>query len=109
MSELSLKFGMDYLSNLSISQIEIKDHYLVRSRERNIPDNWVTDCLINKEPVGMLKQSDDKFRIYYEHPETPNENDLIIVASINNYTQHITIITTYNQSIKMRERIHGQK
>lgn len=105
MTDISLKLAMEYLLNLSISQIEIKDHYLVRSRERKIPDKWIIDCLIDKEPLEIIKQSDDKFRIYYEHPEKPEENDLIIVASINYSTQHIT---TFNQSIVKMVRIHGQ-
>jgi len=109
MTELSLKFAMECLSNLSISQIEITDHYLKRSRERDISDKSVIDCLIKKEPLGMLKENDDKFRIYYEHPDTPNENDLIIIVGMNYSTQHITIITTYNQNINMRVRINGQR
>lgn len=106
---VSLKLAEDCLSELTISQIEIRDHYLVRSRERGIPDQWISDCLINKELVGILKQSDDKFRLYYEHPNDPTKYDLIIIVAIDISTKHVTIITTFEQNVNVRVREHGQR
>ena len=108
MNEIPLNFAMETLSDLSISQIEIKDHYRLRSIQRNISDQWISDCLINKELLGILKQSKDKFRLYYEHPVNPDKYDLVIIITIN-LTKHITIITTYQQNINQRLRQHGPK
>jgi hypothetical protein len=109
MAEVTLKLAEECLSKLTISQIDIKDHYLVRSRERKVSDQWISDCLINNELVGILKQSDDKFRLYYEHPIDPTEYDLIIVVAINIFTNHVTIITTFEQNVNVRVRKHEQK
>jgi len=55
--------------------------------------------------VGILKQSDDKFRLYYKHPIIPKTHDLIIVVVINDLiTKDITVVTSYKQTIKKRER-----
>ncbi len=55
--------------------------------------------------MGILKQSDDKFRLYYQHPIIPKTHDLIIVVVINDLiTKDITVVTSYKQTIKKRER-----
>lgn len=104
MMDIPLDLAIQYLSNLSSEQIEITDHFIKRREQREILDEWILDCLMNKDRLGILKQSANKFRLYYEHPENPKEFDIIIIVAIDDTTQHITIITTYNQNIEQRVR-----
>lgn len=85
--------------------IKLHPHYELRSLQRNIDDQWIYDCIIKSEIVGILKQSNDKFRLYYEHPLIPETHDLIIIIVIKDLmAKHITVITSYDQNNAIRER-----
>lgn len=93
------------LSNGSLGTIDLHPHFRIRSIQRHIQDQWIFDCLLNEEIVGILKQSNDKFRLYYEHPINPNNHDLIIVVVIDDLNaKDITVITSYKQKIEKRIR-----
>lgn len=106
MVDILLKNAVSCLSNITKrSNINLHFHYQIRKKQRQINDEWVYDCIIKEELVGILKQSDDKFRLYYKHPIIPKTHDLIIVVVINDLnTKDITIVTSYKQTIRKRER-----
>jgi hypothetical protein len=101
-----LRNAVSCLSNITKkSNINLHPHYQIRKLQRHINNKWVYDCIIKEELVGILKQSDDKFRLYYQHPIIPKTHDLIIVVVINDLiTKDITVVTSYKQTIKKRER-----
>lgn len=82
------------------NQIDILPHALERE---TIQKNWIYDVILNKEPSGVLKQREDRYRIYYEHP-TKNKYDFIVVIDIKNSPKIIKVVTTYEQSNKRRVR-----
>lgn len=105
MPDILLRKAISCLSEGQIGKIDLHHHYIIRSIQRLINDKWVFNCLLNEEIVGILKQSDDKFRLYYEHPINYNTHDLIIVIVIDDLKEKdITVITSYKQKIEKRIR-----
>jgi len=107
MTDILLKNAVSCLSNITKkSNINLHLHYQIRKLQRHINDKWIYDCITKEELVGILKQSDDKFRLYYKHPIIPKTDDLIIVIVINDLiTKNITVVTSYKLTIKKRERL----
>lgn len=104
MTDISLDQLKNLLSELTIEDIEITNHYLMRARQRNINGRWITDCLISDKPLKTIKQDDNKFLLCYKHPRTPENLNLIIVIGIIISIKHITIITTYEQNVNVELR-----
>ena len=98
MTEVSVDELVSLLQNLEIMDIEITDHYLKRSKQRNIPSIWISDCLITNKPLNISKQDDNKFQICYKHTEEPEKYYLVVIIGVKKLIKHITIITTYNKN-----------
>ena len=96
---------LNLLSRSKEENITISIHFMERyeNRKNKLPDlSEIIKILINKTPVGILKQSENKFRLYYELDE---KYDLIIVISVWNVNPiEINLVTTYPQEKKKRER-----
>lgn len=82
-------------------KIIIRHHALKRiKQQRKIEKEHIFDCLINKNLKGILDQDFNKFKLYYENPQNP-KYDLVIVVVIEN---NIKVITTYIQNVRKRVR-----
>ena len=105
MSNNLLSDAVFCLTNGRLGKINLHSHYIIRSIQRRINDKWIFDCLLKGEIVGIIKQSNDKFRLYYEHPTNPNNYDLIIIVVIDDLNaKNITVLTSYKQKIEKRIR-----
>jgi len=97
-----MSLSLSYLKDVSKNQIDIIPHAL---KKDTISPEWIYDCLLNKEPRGILTQRDNRFRIYYNHPTKEEKYDFIIVIDIIKFsTKCIRVVTTYEQSVKRRIR-----
>ncbi len=83
--------------------ITISNHFIERyeNRKYKLPDlSEIINILTNKTPIGILKQSETKFRLYYELDE---KYDIIIVISVwNTNPIIINLVTLYPQEKKKR-------
>lgn len=96
MTGISVNLAKEYLSDITIHEIDITKHFLKRCKQRKIDHKWISDCLINSKPIKIVKKDNNKFLLSYKHPKNLDGN-LIIVIAINMNTKHITIITTYEK------------
>ncbi|ACV25375.1 hypothetical protein QIT38_gp35 [Methanocaldococcus fervens tailed virus 1] len=96
---------IEILSEIEEENITITNHFIERceSRKDKLPNiSKIKNMLLTQKPVGILKQSGNKFRLYYELDE---KYDLIIVISVwNTNPIEINLVTTYPQEKKKRER-----
>lgn len=103
MDEIIIK--VDFLENVKRNDIDLNFHSVDRLKERKIKFEWIYNCIINENLVGILKQRSYRFRIYYSHPEKPHNYDLIIVVDIfYNLAKFINVVTTYEKEIERRVR-----
>lgn len=67
------------------------------------PDaNKIFDIILNKKPVGILKQDTNKFKLLYDLTE---EYDLVIVMSVKNPDPiTINLITCFPEKSSKRRR-----
>ncbi len=94
---------IDILKNIDMDNLIETSHFTKHINE-NIPEisSVINDYLLDKKPVGILKQDSSKFRLYYELDE---KYDLIIVISIKSEDPvKISLITCFKQKSKKRVR-----
>lgn len=97
-----MALNLSYLEDVSHEQIDILPHAL---RRETIREEWIYDCILNGEILGILEQRKNRFRIYYKHPTKAEKYDLIIIIDVmGTSTKCIKVVTTYEQSIKRRVR-----
>lgn len=88
-------------------QIRFTKHCEKRLIERGITKNIIYHCLIKGELKGILEQkegfkSEDKYRIYYEHPDN-KVYDIIIIISLETPEKHlISVVTAFIQKKNRR-------
>jgi hypothetical protein len=104
---INISDALTVLQDISEDRIKTTDHSNKRLSERSIDKELIIECLINHEIKGILEQkeddkSDNKYKIFYEHPTLKNR-DLIIVIAIAQ-KKNIRIITTYFQKKDRRIR-----
>ncbi len=93
------------LSIISNHMISNTNHAILRIYERELTEQSIKNCLINEEIMGILKQSSNKFQIFYKHPYKDLKYDLIIIIVFNYYPKcDIRVVTIYEQSVKRRVR-----
>lgn len=93
------------LSTLSNHMISNTNHAILRIYERELTEQSIINCLINEEIMGILKQSPNKFQIFYKHPYKELKYDLVIIIVFNHYPKcNIRVVTIYEQSVKRRVR-----
>lgn len=98
MESISLLF----LEGITKDQIDILPHALERNE---IHKEWLYNCLIGDELVGILKQRENRYRIQYRHPEKSDKYDLIIVIDVKKSSPIIIkVVTAYIQTVKRRVR-----
>jgi len=80
-------------------------HYETRLelREEDLPsEEEILKIISENKPVGILKQKDGKFKVYYENSE---EHDIVVVINIKSVEPlSINLITIYPQNRKRREK-----
>ena len=66
---LDIRTVLDYLSKIDINNHHSTDHFMIRVDERKsdiYPDlNGIIKIILNETPLGILKQSEDKFKLSY--------------------------------------------
>lgn len=97
---------LNYLSKIEIDNLRATYHFQERIGERKSeihPDlNEVYDIILKEKPIGILKQNEEKFKIYYEKTE---KYDLIIILSIKNLNPVIlNLVTCFLEDAKKRRR-----
>jgi hypothetical protein len=101
------KFSI-YLSNISRERIEIRPHCYDKIFDRQYSEEWIFTCLLKQNPLKIIKQRVERFKLFYKHPDSSprnNEYDLIIVVDIiQNSIKDIKIVTTYEQLASRRLR-----
>jgi hypothetical protein len=97
---------LNYLSKIERHNLRATHHFTTRIDERksNIhPDtNEIFRIILNENPVGILKQDTDKFKLLYDFTD---EYDLVIIMSIKNLDPIIiNLITCFPENSKKRRR-----
>ena len=91
------------LNDIGIDNLSETKHF-PKHIEENIPEisSVINDYILSKKPVGILKQDDSKFKLYYE---LDDKYDLIIVISVKSESPiTISLITCFKQASKRRVR-----
>lgn len=104
MGNISLNNAIQILSDVDKDSIEIIPHCYDSLFDRDIPEEWIYNSILNEEPNGILYQGKNKFRVYYQHQNS--NHDLILIIEIQNLknAKPIKVITTYEQNVKRRVR-----
>ena len=96
---------LNYLSNATKENFKKTKHFEIRIelREDNLPqEDELFRILTENKPVGILKQKDDKFKVYYEFNE---KHDVVVVMSIKSIEPlQINLVTIFPQDRKRREK-----
>jgi hypothetical protein len=96
---------VDFLKDLTLNNIDLRPHSINKMADRDIKDEWIYECLINRKLMGILKQRPHRFRLYYNHPEKSQKYDLIIVIDVSySISKYINVLTTYEQEVDRRVR-----
>jgi hypothetical protein len=100
-----LELEVGFLKDLTRNKIDLRHHSTNKMIDREIKNEWIYNCLLNKKLLGILKQRHDRFRLYYSHPEKPFKYDLIIVVDVlYSIPKYINFVTTYEQEVERRMR-----
>ncbi|WP_421077222.1 hypothetical protein Mjas_05670 [Methanothermococcus sp. Ax23] len=73
---------LSYLFTSKKKNFNKTKHYETRLelREEDLPDEEeILKIITENKPVGILKQKDGKFKVYYENSE---EHDIVVVISV---------------------------
>lgn len=70
---------LSYLEGVSQEQIDILPHALKRETIRK---EWIYNCILEGEISGVLKQRENRLRIYYKHPIKADNYDLVIIIDV---------------------------
>jgi hypothetical protein len=99
------------LSQIDKSNLQATIHFKkrVKQRKNNIhPDiNGIYSIILNKKPVEISKQDNQKFKLCYD---LGNDYDQIIVISIiNSKPLTINLVTSYIKGSNRRRRKDGER
>ena len=74
---------LEYISKIDMSNLHLTEHFMLRANERKsdiFPDaNGIIEIILNETPLGILKQSEEKFKLVYPFN---NDNDYIVIISV---------------------------
>jgi len=60
---------------------------------------------VKKDVSGILQQRKNRFKLFYKQDDSRINHDLIIIIDFENSKEKdIKVVTTYEQSVKVRER-----
>ena len=97
---------LNYLSKIEAENLRATYHFQERISERKSeihPDlNEIYHIILKEQPVGILKQEEGKFKLYYERTE---KHDLIIIISIKSTNQILfNLVTCFLEDANKRRR-----
>lgn len=97
---------LSYLSKIERGNLRTTHHFLLRvnGRKGNIllDENGIIEIILNKIPVGILKQDIDKFKLLYDFTD---KYDLVIIISVKNSDPiTINLISCFQENSKKRKR-----
>lgn len=100
---------LNYLSGIEADNLRATYHFQERISERKSeihPDlNEIYHIILKEQPVGILKQEEGKFKLYYERTEN---HDLVIIISIKGTNPLIlNLVTCFLEDAKKRRRPDG--
>jgi hypothetical protein len=97
---------LEYISKIDISNLYFSDHLILKADERKsdiYPDlNGIIQIILNDTPVGILKQTEEKFKLIYN---LNNDKDFIIIISVKRIDPlRINLVTCFPEEAKKRRR-----
>jgi len=89
-----------------MSNLYLTNHFIIRANERKsdiYPDaNGIIEIVLNEIPLGILKQSEEKFKLIYPFND---DNDYVIIMSIKETNPlRINLISCFPEESKKRRR-----
>lgn len=98
--------ALDYLSKIEKNNIHMTNHFSIRANERKsdiYPDtNEVVSIILNDTPCGILKQSEEKFKLIYN---LNYDDDFVVIISIKNSNPiRINLVSCFPDEAKKRRR-----
>lgn len=102
----TVKDALEYLSKIEKSNIHITYHFNLRANERKsdiYPDtNGIVNIILNDIPCGILKQSEEKFKLIYN---LNYDDDFVVIISIKNSNPiKINLISCFPEEARKRRR-----
>lgn len=97
---------LNCLSKINKDNIRATYHFQERNNQRKSevhPDlNEIYNIILKEQPVGILKQEEGKFKLYYERTE---KYDLIVIVSVKSTSPLIlNLVTCFLEEAKKRRR-----
>lgn len=97
---------LDFLSKIEEDNLHSTYHFSIRADERKsdiYPDtNGIIDIILNDTPCGILKQSEDKFKLIYN---LSFDDDFVIIISIKSSNPiRINLVSCFPDDAKKRRR-----
>lgn len=102
----TVKDVLDYLSKIDENNIHRTEHFKLRASERKsniFPDaNGTVKILLNNTPCGILKQSNEKFKLIFN---INDDSDFVCIISVKNSDPiRINLISCFPDDAKKRRR-----
>jgi len=103
--DYSIEDIINFLKNIDRTNL-IETRHFRKHIDENIPEisSVINDYILKQKPVGILRQDNTKFKLYYELDE---KYDLIVVISVNVKSENpitISLITCFKQKASRRVR-----
>lgn len=103
---MDIRTVLDYLSKIDINNLHSTDHFMIRVDERKsdiYPDlNGIIKIILNETPLGILKQSEDKFKLIYN---LNKDYDYIIIISVKKTNPlRINLVSCFPEESRRRRR-----
>lgn len=97
---------LEYISKIDISNLHFTYHLTLKADERKsdiYPDlNGIIQIILNDTPVGILKQTEEKFKLIYN---LNDDDDFIIIISVKRTDPlRINVVTCFPEESKKRRR-----
>ncbi len=97
---------LDYISKIDMSNLYLTEHFIIRANERKsdiYPDaKGIIEIILNETPLGILKQSEEKFKLIYP---LNNDDDYIVIMSVKKINPlRINLISCFPEDAKKRRR-----
>jgi len=97
---------LEYISKIDISNLHFTHHFILKADERKsdiYPDlKGIIEIILNETPMGILKQSEEKFKLIYN---LNKDDDYIIIISVKNTNPlRINLVSCFPEESKKRRR-----